>query len=251
VGLPEVLRDRWPARADLLDVGKVFWQSGILDRATMRFKALKTGLLDLDAFYAPKTQLDARRRRILWGWIPERRTEAAMREAGWSGIMSLPRTMNLDKDGTVRIQALPQTATLRSGVLPQEESPTGVRRILRKASGEVICSGAKGKSFEFTLRDHSSELLHVSYSAERHAFVTDGREIALELSDVPMLHAFVDGSAIELIVSERIGYTKRFYFPEATAPDIQAQASENEVKMTAWKIARISQNRLTPPAYSA
>jgi beta-fructofuranosidase len=35
---------------------------------------------------------------------------------------------------------------------------------------------------------------HVSYSAERHAFVVDGREIALEPSDVPMLHAFVDGS---------------------------------------------------------
>ena len=58
-------------------LGKVFWQSGKLDASTMKFTPRKTGLLDLDAFYAPKTQLDARGRRILWGWIPERRSEAA------------------------------------------------------------------------------------------------------------------------------------------------------------------------------
>ena len=64
-------------------LGKVFWESGALDEATMKFTSRKRGLLDLDAFYAPKTQLDAEGRRILWGWIPERRSEAAMREAGW------------------------------------------------------------------------------------------------------------------------------------------------------------------------
>jgi beta-fructofuranosidase len=64
-------------------MGKVFWQSGRLDEATMKFQSLKTGLLDLDAFYAPKTQLDDSGRRILWGWIPERRSQVAMRDAGW------------------------------------------------------------------------------------------------------------------------------------------------------------------------
>lgn len=231
-------------------LGKVFWQSGVLDESTMKFRSAKTGLLDLDAFYAPKTQLDAQGRRILWGWIPERRTEAAMREAGWSGMMSLPRVMNLDKDGTLRIQALPRTAALRAGAVPQEKSRTGERRVLRDASGEVICLGIKGKSFDFTLSTDSAELLHVSYSAEKHAFVADGKEIALEPSDAPMLHAFVDGSVIELIVSERIGYTKRFYYTGATAPDIQAWTREGEVKLNAWKIMPISQNRLTTPAYS-
>ena len=37
-------------------LGKVFWQSGVLDEATMKFKPSKTGLLDLGAYYAPKTQ---------------------------------------------------------------------------------------------------------------------------------------------------------------------------------------------------
>jgi hypothetical protein len=55
--------------------GKVFWQSGALNPETMVFTAAKTGELDLGAFYAPKTQLDASGQRILWGWIPERRPE--------------------------------------------------------------------------------------------------------------------------------------------------------------------------------
>jgi beta-fructofuranosidase len=231
-------------------LGKVFWQSGVLDQATMKFTSLKTGLLDLDAFYAPKTQLDAQGRRILWGWIPERRTEAEMREAGWSGMMSLPRVLSLDKDGTLRIRALPQVETLRSGVVPQANSDTGART-LQGASGELICSGSKGKSFEFTLSTDTAELLHVSYLAERHAFVADGKEVTLEPNDQPTLHAFVDGSVIEVIVGERVGYTKRFYYKGALPPDVKATAHQSEVKITAWKIAPISHNRLTTPAQRA
>ena len=229
-------------------LGKVFWQSGVLDEATMTFNPSKTGLLDLDAFYAPKTQLDAHGRRILWGWIPERRTEAAMREAGWSGMMSLPRVLNLDKDGALRIEILPQTATLRSAVVPLEKTPTGVTAVLEKASGELICSGAAGKSFEFSLSDGSSELIRLSYSAGRHILVADGKEISLKPDDAPEVHAFVDASVVELILSSRIGYTKRFYYNQATAPDIKAWASEPGMKIAAWKVEPISRNRLTTPA---
>ena len=171
-----------------------------------------------------------------------------MRDAGWSGMMSLPRVMNLDKDGTLRLRILPQSASLRSGIVPQDDSHSGILKTLRMASGEIMCSGAMGKSFEFTLSNGGSELLCVSYSAEKHTFVADGREIALQPTDVPTLQAFVDGSVIELILSERIGWTKRFYYPGTTAPDIEAWANGADVKMTAWEIEPISQNRLTTPA---
>ena len=94
-------------------MGKIIWQSGSLDKTTMKFQPEKSGLLDLDSFYAPKTQLDAQGRRILWGWIPERRSQSEMIEAGWSGIMSLPRVLSLDPDGSLRMRVLPQATTLR------------------------------------------------------------------------------------------------------------------------------------------
>ena len=224
-------------------LGKVFWHSGELDTMAMKFTAVKSGLLDLDAFYAPKTQLDAQGRRILWGWIPERRSEAAMREAGWSGMMSLPRVMKLDPDGTLRLQPLPQTSALRAGLV----APAQDGAILRQASGEILCSGAKGSALQFVMSDGMTELLRADYSPTKHAFSIDGKEIALQPKDEPSLHAFVDGSVIELIVSERIGYTKRFYYTATTAPDVTVHAT-GTVRFKVWKIAPISPNRLTTPA---
>jgi beta-fructofuranosidase len=226
-------------------LGKVIWESGRLDTATMKFEKQKTGELDLGAFYAPKTQLDAQGRRILWGWIQEKRSDAEMKAAGWSGMMSLPRVLNLDKDGTLRVRALPQAAALRAAVVPQQESRSGVLKTLAAASGEVVCSGVKGKSYEFTLAYGETEVMRVSYSGDQHAFMTDGMLIVLQPGDLPTLHAYVDGSVVELIAGERIGYTKRFYYTDSVAPDVRALANGGAVKMSAWKIAPISPDRLT------
>ncbi|SFS12396.1 beta-fructofuranosidase [Granulicella pectinivorans] len=227
-------------------LGKVFWQSGKLDVATMKFTPTKTGLLDLDAFYAPKTQLDAQGRRILWGWIPERRNDKAMLEAGWSGMMSLPRVMRLDSDGTLRLQSLPEAAKLRAGTVPAEKTREGTLHTLPAANGEVLCRASSGKNFELSISTGTTELMHIAYSSARHAFLADGHEIALQPGDLPRLHAFVDGSVIELIVSERIGYTKRFYYEGSTAPDIHVHTTGlGEVTVDAWKIRPISINRLT------
>lgn len=222
-------------------LGKVIWESGKLDMATMKFTKRKTGELDLGAFYAPKTQLDAQGRRILWGWIQEKRSEAEMKAAGWSGMMALPRVMNLDKDGMLRVKVLPQAVVLRAGIVRAE----AMSRTLAGASGEVMCSGVRGKSYEFELSHGETEVLKVSYSGEKHSFLTDGKEIVLQPGDSPTLHAYVDGSAVELIAGERIGYTKRFYYADRTAPDIKAMVKGDAAKISAWKISAISSDRLT------
>jgi beta-fructofuranosidase len=204
----------------------------------MKFEPKKSGLLDLDAFYAPKTELDAQGRRILWGWIPERRTQAEMTKAGWSGMMSLPRVLNLDPDGTLRLQVLPQTESLRS------ESIDSVRTVQR-ATGEVLCIGNEGSGMEFCACLGTTELVRVTYSAEQHSWLANGGNYPLQPSDVPKVHAFIDGSVIELILSERIGYTKRFYYSGVIAPDITIRASGAGVTLKAWKISPISTDRLT------
>ncbi len=230
-------------------LGKVFWQSGVLDEATMKFKASKTGLLDLGAYYAPKTQLDAQGRRILWGWIQEPRTEAEMREAGWSGMMSLPRVLYLDKDGTLRMQLLPQTASLRSTQITPVLSASTTTFTLEKATGEVWCSGARNSSLEFTATDGISELLRISYVATKNVMLADGKKIQLEPGDIPEVHAFVDGSVIEIIVSQRVGFTKRFYYAhaQAAAPDVRIRVAGGNFKADAWRITPISKDRLTTP----
>jgi beta-fructofuranosidase len=231
-------------------MGKVFWQSGKLDEATMLFHAEKTGLLDLGSFYAPKTQLDAQGRRILWGWIQERRSEDAMRAAGWSGMMSLPRVLNLDADGTLRIKTPQQVQALRGTALPQFEGYTGIRKVLPNATGELLCTGRKGNAFELMIScSEHPELLRVKYLSDTHSFLADGKEIKLQPGDAPTIHAYVDGSVIEVILGERIGYTNRFYYASSNAPEIQVSTvGVGLISMDAWKVNPISSNRLTTSA---
>jgi beta-fructofuranosidase len=101
---------------------KVYWESGELDPKELVFHQEKRGLLDYGAFYAPKSQLDASGRRILWGWITETRPETEYSAAGWAGCMSLPRVPTLAEDGTLRMAVIPEMAKLREkemSVLPK------------------------------------------------------------------------------------------------------------------------------------
>jgi hypothetical protein len=67
----------------------------------------------------------------------------------------------------------------------------------------------------------------------------------LQTSDGPTLHALIDGSVIELIVSGPIGYTKRFYYEASTAPEVTCVAAGAEILFDARNIASISGDRLT------
>ncbi len=224
-------------------LGKVFWESGVLDSASMKFTARKKGELDWGAFYAPKTQLDAEGRRILWGWVQERRDEAAMKAAGWSGMMSLPRVLSLDADGMLKMEMLPALAGLRGGTLPSQEIRAGVCRVIPRATGEVMCTGEMGKDFTLRMSDGAVELVKVLYDAASHTMRVAEKVIALDVGDRPVVHAFVDGSVVEVILGERVGVTKRFYYTEGVAPDIVVVA-DGTAKVEAWRVKAISRDRL-------
>jgi len=69
-------------------MGKVRWKVGTY--ADQRFTPQKEGVVDWGSYYAAKTMLDRTANRILWGWLPEARSDADLIAAGWAGVMSLP-----------------------------------------------------------------------------------------------------------------------------------------------------------------
>jgi beta-fructofuranosidase len=80
-------------------------------------------------FYAPQSFQDEAGRRIMFGWLQEGRTDEAMVEAGWAGVMSLPRVTTLADDGTLRFAPVPEIEKLRRdhvGLPGQELVGTGV-----------------------------------------------------------------------------------------------------------------------------
>lgn len=64
-------------------------------------------------FYAPQSFRDDAGRRVMFGWLQEGRTDEAMVAAGWSGVMSLPRTVELDAAGELSFAPVPEVEALR------------------------------------------------------------------------------------------------------------------------------------------
>ncbi|NYI03773.1 glycoside hydrolase family 32 protein [Allostreptomyces psammosilenae] len=64
-------------------------------------------------FYAPQSTRDAHGRRVMFGWLQEGRGEAATAEAGWCGVMSLPRLVTMGTDGRLAQRPVPEVDRLR------------------------------------------------------------------------------------------------------------------------------------------
>ncbi len=53
-------------------------------------------------------------RRVMIGWVAEGRTYEAMHKSNWAGIMSLPRDLALDEQGSLLISPIPELQSLRT-----------------------------------------------------------------------------------------------------------------------------------------
>jgi beta-fructofuranosidase len=226
-------------------LGKVYWQSGVLDAASMTFKEQKSGMLDLGTFYAPKSQVDAQGKRVLWGWIPERRSQDEMLKAGWSGLLSLPRVLNLDSDGRLRMQFLPKLQTLRKHPLEVDSRKGKTTTVLPRATGELLCQGQGSTGWSLQIHLPAGDPLELRYSPDRHAFLFEANEVLLHPAESPSVHAFVDGSVVEILIAGSHSLTRRFYYEGEAAPDILIQVTGGPVQLHAWPISPISPDRLT------
>ena len=109
---------------------KVYWEVGTFDKRDLLFHSETRGLLDHGSYYAMKSMVDARGRRILWGWVQETRTPAECEAAGWAGAMALPRILSLGADNQLRMEVPPEFASLRG--------ETGGTQIKNRA-GDIVC----------------------------------------------------------------------------------------------------------------
>lgn len=190
-----------------LEGRKTMWQSGTLDKATMKWTPEKEGVLNHGPYYAPKTQLDAHGNRILWGWIPETWSEAEMTHHGWSGCMSLPRILTLDRNGEARFTPAPQVDSLRSGNVKATASAPQTELVFN-----IIPRAADSNDLHRTLvTPHFQLASHEDASIRTLRF--DGEDIPLP-ENMPAtfpLRVFLDHSLVEIFVGNALVLTRRVY----------------------------------------
>jgi beta-fructofuranosidase len=239
--------------------GRVIWEVGELDSKELVFHPQKRGLLDHGAYYAQKTQLDAKGNRILWGWIPEKRPDAELVAAGWAGCMALPRVLSLGADDELLMRVASEARSLRAKALfafPNQQEDL-VRTLLPHAIKiENICgeiawtTGSTRCAFE--LVDGTEAWLSIKIAPKGSAVAAIS--VNGELAEVPYdslstirFQLYVDGSISELICNDRNAFTSRIY-RVPTGPLHFRSTQEPRVglsKVHAWQLKPVSNDRLT------
>lgn len=211
--------------------GKTIWQIGTLDRGTMLFHAENEGALDHGAYYAPKTQLDAKGNRILWGWIQETRPQAEYSAAGWAGMMSIPRRLSI-ADGQLVMEPAPEIASLRTA----PRTALAVKR-LPSAAQEIrltLQPATSGSPFEQSFVDnHGAAILLRSDPQQSPGTTRIGdREITGIASGPLDLQIFLDHSVAEIFINHRHAITQRYYQRTTMEPAVAITLGGN------WRITR-------------
>ena len=243
----------------------VYWQVGAFDKRELRFHAERKGLLDYGAYYAPKSMLDNRNRRILWGWVQETRSRDEARAAGWSGAISLPRVLSLGPDNELEMAVAPEFSSLRTNTVAIKgtQSPEKLQAALSKATfdnraGELTCMFAarqsRGCGLELRMLSDSgaSTVLALKFREGQRDLLVEVGDRTVPLNPGPdgtsFIQILVDGSVVETFIDKRHVITTRSYVEPGSKGRTQAVWSGESralKSLTISNIKPISDNRLT------
>jgi len=206
-----------------------------------KFTPETQGVVDYGGhFYAPQTMLDEKGRRLMWGWLWEGRSDKAQREAGWAGVMSLPRVLSHHPGGSLGVAPAPELKTLRgrhygltdvlltpssSNVLADFQGDA-LEIFVEFELGEADAVGVKVRCSQddteqtLIVYDRASQRLEID--RERSSLDPEvqrdrrGGPLLLGSKETLKLHVFLDRSVVEVIGNNRVCVTSRIY---PTRPD--------------------------------
>lgn len=235
-------------------MGKVLWKVGTY--ANQRFTPEKEGVVDWGAYYAAKTQLDKDGNRILWGWIPEKRSDRELLAAGWAGVMSLPRALSLNASNELQTEVISSTKVLRGTHSSYASSHGSVTRNLEKLRIHDLAAEIKIELFltagDLTLRlkaEDGKDFATVSCFQEKGSRQLRVNSITAPLpgaAGLPIrLHLFLDGSVLEVFANDTTAITARIYEPVSGPLQLKLEGRVNLLSCDLWQMEPISKDRLT------
>jgi beta-fructofuranosidase len=219
------------------------------------FEPERWGHLDLGPyFYAGQALAEPSGRVIVWGWLREGRSVESQRAAGWSGMLSIPRSLRVGPDGRLATAPLDELAALR---LPGHST-----RAVRLAAAEVwsvretagpawearvVFSAESGARLRVRLcaSPDDEEATLIECDPQSGALLLDRRRSSLAPEtdadvrtfglwerprDRVELRIFVDGTAIETFIDGQ-ALTTRVYPSRADSTGISLEACRGAVRI--------------------
>jgi beta-fructofuranosidase len=204
---------------------KVYWQVGRFDKQELRFHKETSGLLDHGSYYAMKSMVDEKGRRILWGWVEETRSADACTQAGWAGCMALPRVLSVGPDNRLRMEVPPEFASLQLGEQTFPAHPNAgeadawiAKQAIQNRAGKVVYTfkpGHRACGLEMRESTSGSPLFAISHGGSGSPTTVMVADKILNLAPshdgVSTVELWIDGSVIEIFVDKQEALTLRNY----------------------------------------
>ncbi|MBL7067990.1 MAG: glycoside hydrolase family 32 protein [Candidatus Marinimicrobia bacterium] len=226
---------------------KTWWHIG--NYSNHKFYRERWGMIDGGLLYAGKTLKDDKGRRILWGWIREDRTEESQIQAGWSGVLSLPRELKLLSDGKIGLKVVSEVKTLRGKhwhfndikIKSRDRPEYYYIEKFESDSFEIVAQFAPTNAQEYGIVVRCSPDLKygitISYNNNLNEFC--GVPMILEQGESLSMQVFVDHSVIEAFANEKSCSTLRTYPGRDDYLGIALYSKEGELKIESvdiWEI---------------
>ncbi|EJN58472.1 sucrose-6-phosphate hydrolase [Halogranum salarium B-1] len=218
----------------------------------------QSGVLDYGEFYAPQSMQCDDGRHLTWGWVKETRDESAQWDAGWSGLLSIPRQLDLAEDGTLRQRPAEELQQLRGDhvhhenltLTPTDPSVLDVRGVALEFDLELTLNGAD--EFGLVVRESPDgvERTPIRYTGDElvvdraHAsrstqVATDAQRMPVDGSGSLRLRVFLDGSTLELFADDHRCLTTRVYPTREDSDGVSLYAKGGSVtvdRLDVWEM---------------
>ncbi|MAG18493.1 MAG: hypothetical protein CMB98_00235 [Flavobacteriaceae bacterium] len=187
-----------------------------------------------NGFFAPEAMIDGNGRQIMWAWVFDYRPKHMVSKSGWSGTYSLPRSLWLGKDGTLRIRPVEELKSLRinekslKDLKVNPESKMNLNDFnSRLTELEVIIEPNDAHKFglEIGVSEDGLEKTVIYYDSQENKIVVDNRDSGFDfgnkiIEEAPLklkvkeninLRVFIDNSIIEVFANDRQAICRRIY----------------------------------------
>jgi beta-fructofuranosidase len=226
-------------------------------------------------FYAPQSLIEPDGRVLMWGWLQEGRSGEAQREAGWSGVMSLPREVSVASDGTWRFAPARELVALRTNprtmgataiddtvvALPQVEGAMlELHAVIDPGTATTCGIGVRCSPDQaertFVVYNRNENWIGINAVQASHDPAANnevrGGPFTLAPNEPLDLRIFVDQSVIEVFANGRACLTGRVYPTRDDSVCVVAVASGGAATLThldAWTLRSIWDERRALPSH--
>jgi beta-fructofuranosidase len=219
-------------------------------------------------FYAPQVMHSDDGRLLMWGWLKEGRRPAALLEAGWAGVISLPITLSLLPDGKLGLAPVEELKNLRGMHWHYQDLEIGpaMAGLLDGVSGdcleiEAVFEPGPEAEFGFKVRcsPDGEEQTRILYQSKPERLVLDPKDssrstvvdrdtrkasLSLDASGRLNLHIFIDRSVVEIFANGHTCLAGRIYPARADSLGVGLLALKGLARLVSldiWQVKSIWQ----------